>query len=122
MKSIIRELSVAQLARLLVVQPAHQSSSPRLGAGARIFLDLFHDLTGTILSVVGNVPADSEAPVVTLSILRICRLNLSEVLMGVGLRACVRRGKCACMFELLRLYRGSQKNEVSHTPRVFNLI
>ena len=105
-----------------MVEPTHRSSNPRLGTGACIFLNLFQDLTGTILSVVGNVPADSEAPVVTLPILRICWLNLSEVLIGVGLRACVRRGKCACMFELLCLYRGSQKNEVSHTPRVFNLI
>jgi hypothetical protein len=27
------------------VEPAHPSSSPRLGTGARIFLDLFQDLT-----------------------------------------------------------------------------
>jgi hypothetical protein len=30
------------------------------------------DLTTFVLSVVGNVPVDSEAPVETLSILRIC--------------------------------------------------
>jgi hypothetical protein len=28
-----------------------------------IFLDLFHDLTGIILSLVGDVTVDSEAPV-----------------------------------------------------------
>lgn len=45
--------------------------SPRLGSGACIFLDLFQDLTGAILSAVGDVPVDSEAQVVISSILRI---------------------------------------------------
>ena len=35
------ELSVAQLVGLLVVEPVHPGSSPRLDTGARIFLDLF---------------------------------------------------------------------------------
>ena len=39
------ELSLAQLVRFLVVEPAHPDSSPRFGTGARIFLDLFKDLT-----------------------------------------------------------------------------
>ena len=51
-----------------------------------------------MLSVVGDVPVDSEAPVVTLSILRICRLSLSEVLIGVELRACIHRDECARVF------------------------
>ena len=71
-----RELSVAQLVRFLVVEPAHQGSSLRLGTGVRIFLNLFQDLTGAILSVVANVSVDSEALVVTSSISRICRLSL----------------------------------------------
>ena len=49
-----------------------------------------------VLSVVGDVPVDSGAPVVTLSI--ICRLSLLEVLIGVGLRACIHRDECACVF------------------------
>ena len=36
--------------------------------------------------------------VVTSSISRICRLSLSEVLIGVGLRACIHRDECACVF------------------------
>uniref|UniRef100_K3Z1L4 Uncharacterized protein n=1 Tax=Setaria italica TaxID=4555 RepID=K3Z1L4_SETIT len=36
-------------------------SSPRLSTGTRIFLDSFQDLTGIILSVVGDVPVDHEA-------------------------------------------------------------
>ena len=32
-----------QLVRSLVVEPTHPGSSPRLGTGARIFLDLFQD-------------------------------------------------------------------------------
>ena len=37
-----------------------------------------------MLSVVGDVPVDSGAPVMTSSISKICRLSLSEVLLGVG--------------------------------------
>ena len=92
-----------------MVEHTHQGSSPRLGTGARIFLDLFQDLTGTILSVIGDVPVDSEAPVVTSSISRICRLSLSEVLIVIELRACIHRGECACVCERLRLYCVSQK-------------
>jgi hypothetical protein len=36
------------------------------------------DLTAFVLSVVRDVPVDSEAPVVTSSILRICRHNLQR--------------------------------------------
>ena len=55
----------------------------------------FNDI---VLLVVGDVPVDSEALVVTSSISRICRLSLSEVLIGVGLRTCIHRDECACMF------------------------
>jgi hypothetical protein len=43
-----------------------------------------------VLSVVGDVPVDSEAPMVTSSILRICRQS-SKMLLGVGfgLSACI---------------------------------
>ena len=51
-----------------------------------------------VLSVVGDVPVDSGAPVVTSSISRICRLSLSEVLIRVGLRTCIHRDECACVF------------------------
>jgi hypothetical protein len=37
-----------------------------LNTGARIF-QLFHNLNGAILSVVGDVPIDNEAPIVNLS-------------------------------------------------------
>jgi hypothetical protein len=39
---------------------------------------IFQDLTAFVLSVVSDVPVDSEAPVVTSSILRICRLSLRK--------------------------------------------
>jgi hypothetical protein len=48
-------LRVAQLVRLLVVEPTHQGSSPQLGAGACNFLNLSQDLTDAILSVCGDV-------------------------------------------------------------------
>ena len=59
--------------------PGFESST-----GVRIFLNLFQDLTGAILSVVGDVSVDNEAPVVTSSISRICRLSLSKVLIDRG--------------------------------------
>jgi len=40
-----RELIIDQPVGFLVVKPAHLGSSPQLGTGARIFLDLFQDLT-----------------------------------------------------------------------------
>jgi hypothetical protein len=67
---VVSEVSLPQLVRLLVVESTHPGSCPRLGTGARIFLDLFQDLTVFVLSVVGDVPVDSEAPVVTSSIPR----------------------------------------------------
>ena len=59
--------SLALVVRSLVVEPAHPGSSPRLGMGVCIYLDLFQDLSGAMLSVVGDVPVNSEAPVVTSS-------------------------------------------------------
>jgi len=50
--------------------------------------------------VVGDVPVDNEVSVVTSPISRICWLSLSEVLIGVGLRACIRRGEWAYAFVL----------------------
>jgi hypothetical protein len=38
-----------------------------LNLGVCIYLDLFQDLTGAMLSVVGDVPVNNEAPVVTSS-------------------------------------------------------
>jgi hypothetical protein len=62
----ISELIIDQLVRFLMVEPVHPGSSPRLGTGARIFLNLFQDLTALyMLSVVGDVPVDSETPVIT---------------------------------------------------------
>ena len=72
-----------------VVEPAHLCSSPRLDMGARIYLKLFQDLTGDVISVVRDVPVNSEAPVVTLSTSRYAGPSISEVLIGVG---------CVCMF------------------------
>jgi len=87
-----------------MVELAHQGSSPRCGTDARIFLDIFQNLTVAILTVVGDVLVDSKAPVVILSISRICRLSLLEVLIEVGLRVCIHRNKCVCV-----LYCVSQK-------------
>jgi hypothetical protein len=39
------ELIIDQLVGFLVVEPAHPGSSPRLGTGVRIFLNLFQNLT-----------------------------------------------------------------------------
>jgi hypothetical protein len=60
----ICELSVDQLVGFLVVEPTHPGLNSRFNTGARIFLD-FSGFNDTILSVVGDVPVDSEMPVVT---------------------------------------------------------
>ena len=54
----VYELSVAQLVRFLVVEPAHHGSSPRLG----IFFEFIpgFNLISAILSVVGGVLVDSS--------------------------------------------------------------
>ena len=64
-----------------VVEPAHPGSSPRLGMGARIYLELFQNLTGDVLSVVHDVPVNSEALVVTSSTSRYAGPSISEVLI-----------------------------------------
>ena len=82
------ELSCALVVRFRMVEPAHSSSSPKLGMGARIYLKLFQDLTGDVLSVIRDVPVNSEASVVTSSTSRYVGPSISEVLIGVG---------CACV-------------------------
>ena len=52
---------IDQLVRFLVVESVHPGSSPRLGMGARIFLDLL----ALCFSVVGDIPINSETLVVT---------------------------------------------------------
>jgi len=53
-----------------MVEPAHPGSSHRLGTGACIFSRIILGFNGIMLSVVGDVPVDSEASVVTSSISR----------------------------------------------------
>jgi hypothetical protein len=72
-----------------VVKHVHLGLRSRLGMDARVFLDLLQDLTGPILLVIDDVPVDSDTSMVTSSISRICRLSLSEVLIGVRLHACL---------------------------------
>jgi hypothetical protein len=67
----------------LVVELVYQGLSPRLGIDTCIFLNLFRDLTDDILSVVGDVPVDSETLMVTSLNSRISRLILSEVPIGL---------------------------------------
>lgn len=45
-----------------------------------------------------DVPADSEMPVVTSSVSKICRFSFSDVLTGIELRACIHRDVCAYVF------------------------
>jgi hypothetical protein len=72
-----------------MVKPAQQNSSIRLSTNARISLDLFQYLTN---HVVGDMLVNSAVLVVTLSISRIYRHSLSEVLIEMRLCAYIRRG------------------------------
>jgi hypothetical protein len=48
--------------------------------------------------MVGDVSVDNETLAVTSLISRISWLSLSEVLIGIGLRTCINRVECACIF------------------------
>ena len=52
----------------------------RLDIGVRIFLNLFYNLIGVILSMVGDISLDSEALKVTSLILKVYRLSLLKML------------------------------------------
>lgn len=54
-----------QLVRFIVVEHVYSGSSPQLGMVLH-FSGFIQELTGAILLVVGNVPADSDAFVMTL--------------------------------------------------------
>jgi hypothetical protein len=50
------------------------------------------------IPLVNNVAVDNRTTVVTSSVSRICQLNLPEMemLVEIGLRACIYRGEFAC--------------------------
>ena len=52
-----------------------------------LVVELIYPPTGTTLSVVGDVPVDSEATMMISSISMIYRHSLAEVLIGVIVRA-----------------------------------
>jgi hypothetical protein len=64
----------------------------------------FLRFNGVVLSVVGDIPFDSEVLVMTSSISRIYQLNLLEVFIEVGLRAYFPRGECAYVFVSVCVY------------------
>jgi hypothetical protein len=61
-----------------------------------VFDRVSQDLTAFVLSVVGDVPIDSETFVVTSSILRICRFE--DAPRG-RVCVCIQRDECACVVE-----------------------
>ena len=102
----------------------HLRSWIRLPMGANIL-----GFNGVVYSVVGDVPVDSEAPVVTSSISRICRPSLRRWSQGQGLRTCIHRGvsecqtfkKSTCIFNIISLSKSTIKHafivylfEISH--------
>ena len=62
---IFCELSLAQLVRFLVVEPTHPGLSPRLWHGCSHFSGFIPGFNGAMLSMVVDVPVDSETLVVT---------------------------------------------------------
>jgi hypothetical protein len=56
---------IDQLVWFLIAEPVHLNLNPQFGRVLVFFLDLFQNLTTFILLVIGDVPVDSEAPVVT---------------------------------------------------------
>ena len=53
-----------------MVEPTHLGSSHRLRHGCSHFPEFILEFKGVILSVIGDLPVDSEASLVTSSILR----------------------------------------------------
>lgn len=99
---------------------AHLSSSPRLSTGARIFLYLFQNLIGVILSVVGDMPIDNEVPTVTSSISRICRFSFSQVIVGIRFCAYICRDECVRVCKRY-LYCVIQKKKIAVRVRAARL-
>jgi hypothetical protein len=67
--------------------------------------------------VVGKVSIVNDAATMTLSILRICRLILSKVLVGVGLYVCIYRSDYACMYVSMCVCIVFLKKHVRWRPR-----
>ena len=59
----------------------------RIDQLVRFLVELIYPPTGTTLSVIGDVPVDSETTMMISSISRIYRHGLAEVLIGVIVRA-----------------------------------
>jgi hypothetical protein len=68
-----RHYATASAAKVpcIVVEPAYLGSNSQLGMSVCIFLIFFLRLAGAILSMVGDISIDIEAPVMTLPISRI---------------------------------------------------
>jgi len=90
--------NVTQLVTLLM-KSIYPDLSPQLSTGTHIFLDSIQNLISTILKVVDNAPINGETPIYDdFASLEICRLGLPpEVLIGVGLYACIHQGEYACV-------------------------
>ena len=81
--------------------------------GASTFLNLFQNLNSVVHSVVSDMSVDNEMPVMNSSISRVCRLSLSKMLIGLGLRARIYKvSMYECICERLRLYAILQNKEV----------
>jgi len=81
--------------------------------GASTFLNLFQNLNSVVHSVVSDMSVDNEMPVMNSSISRVCRLSLSKMLIGLGLRVWIYKVSVhACICERLRLYAVLQNKEV----------
>jgi len=73
-------------------------SISRLDIGVCIFLNLFYNLIGVILSMVSDISLDSEALKVTSLILKVYQLSLLKMLVEIKLRACFHKIESMCVF------------------------
>jgi hypothetical protein len=89
----LAEFKLAQWVRFHVVE-----SISRLNIGVCIFLNLFYNLIGVILSMVDDISMDSETLKVTSLILKVYRLSLLKMLVWIKFRACFHRIESMCVF------------------------
>ena len=87
------------MVRRTVVSPAHQSESPRLTL-VLAFSWIYSNPSGNVHSVGEDVRVEYEGVCGDcINLKMMCQLSHSEVLIGVGVRACVHRDEhiCVCM-------------------------
>ena len=80
-------MSIAQIARCLVLEPTHPDSCSRLGMGDRIYQDFNSEFNRGYFSIVGDWFVDIDSPMMTSPLSYLSTKSLEDDYKG---RTCVR--------------------------------